>query len=84
MRNSRIPNEFKIGRSGDTARRKNDLEHSQNFRIEILAIFPGAGRHETAVRRALAHNAVAGFPGREWVHGPISYILSVVAGVLHP
>ena len=84
MRNTRIPNEYKIGRSQDAARRKNDLERSQNFSIEILATFPGGGRHETAVRRALAHNAVAGVPGREWVHGPLSYILTVMAGVLHP
>ena len=75
MRNTRIPNEFKIGRSQDTARRKNDLERSQNFSIEIIAILPGAGRFETAVRRALAYNAVVGVPGREWVHGPLSYIL---------
>ncbi len=84
MRNTRIPNEFKIGRSQDTLRRKNDLERSQNFSIEILATLPGAGRYETAIRRALAHNAVSNVPGREWVHGPLCYILTVVASIVYP
>ena len=84
MRNSRIPDQFKVGRSQDVIRRKNDLERSQNFEMEILAIFPDAGRHEIAIHRALAHLAVPEIPGREWFFGPLAGVVAVIVDVAHP
>jgi len=68
MQNSRIPGELKIGRSQCVEDRRHSLQRSQNFRMLVLAVFPGAGNIEGCVHEMLAYCRVAGevAAGREW------------------
>ena len=66
MQNSRILGEVKIGRSSNPENRKRSLQASQNFRMNLLAAFPGAGHMEPRVHNMLAYCRVLDVPGREW------------------
>ena len=66
MRNTRLPGELKIGRSKDARERKQQLQASQNFWIEVLAVFPQMGHLERAVHAKLQHFRMSGVPGTEW------------------
>ena len=66
MQNSRISAEVKIGRSINPDKRRRDLQASQNYRINISAVFPGAGHLEPLVHDMLAYCRVRDVPGREW------------------
>ena len=66
MQNSRLP-ELKIGRSSNVDARRRSLQCSQNYVINVLAIFPAAGHVETVVRKFLSHCRVTGYvAGKEW------------------
>ena len=66
MQNSRLP-ELKIGRSSNVHARRRSLQCSQNFMINVIAIFPQAGHLETIVHKFLAHCRLSGnVAGREW------------------
>ena len=71
MRNARLPEELKIGRSKDARERKQQLQASQNFSIEVLAVFPQMGHLERAVHAKLQHFRMSGVPGTEWFVRPI-------------
>ena len=66
--NTRLPGEYKIGRSADVGARAQALQQSQSFYVRNVASFEGMGHLEGKVRRMLAHcllpREVA--PGREW------------------
>ena len=66
MQNSRIPGEIKIGRSNNVPRRKKDLEQAQNFKMNVLTIFPGKGYLEKEVHKRLKDFQVTGCAGTEW------------------
>ena len=66
MQNSRIPGEFKIGRSKDVRARQKDLQASQNSHMIVHAIFPGSGHLEKRVHDILTACRVQGVPGQEW------------------
>ena len=66
MQNSRIPGEFKIGRSKDARARQKDLQASQNFHMIVHAVFPEAGHLEKRVHDILAAHRVQDAPGAEW------------------
>ena len=66
MQNSRISDEVKVGRSMDPEKRRRALQASQNYRMNILAVFPGAGHLEPLVHGMLAYCRVHDVPGREW------------------
>ena len=78
MANSRITGEYKVGRSKAVEQRREDLHSSQNFRMVIVAIFPGAGDAEGSVHNVLAHSRVHEGPGREWFRASLSDILHAV------
>ena len=66
MQNSRISDEVKIGRSINPETRRRSLQASQNYRMDILAVFPGVGHLEPLVHGMLAYCRVLDVPGREW------------------
>jgi hypothetical protein len=66
MQNPRLPGELKIGRSSNVELRRRSLQSSQNFTIDVLAIFPGAGDLEPLVHKILSNCRVTGVAGREW------------------
>jgi len=66
MQNSCILNEVKIGRSTDPGKRSRILQTSQNYTMDLLAVFPGSGYLESAVHNMLAYCRVRNVPGREW------------------
>ena len=78
MRNTRIPGEYKVGRSKTVEQRREDLQNGQNFRMEIVATFPGAGYAEGLVHDRLAHSRVHEGAGREWFRASLSDILHAV------
>ena len=66
MQNSRIPGELKIGYSKDVERRRKELEAGQNFKMIVLATFPGKGYLEKEVHNHLKEFKVTEGPGNEW------------------
>ena len=66
--NSRLPGEYKIGRSTGVRQRAQGLQRSQSFYIRSVASFEGKGHLEHNVRQMLENcilpREVA--PGREW------------------
>ena len=66
MQNPRLAGELKIGRSSNVELRRRSLQSSQNFTIDVLAIFPGAGDLEPLVHKILSNCRVTGVAGREW------------------
>ena len=72
MQNSRIPGEFKIGRSRDVRARQRDLQASQNYRMIVHAVYPEAGHLERRVHDILADCRVQGAPGTEWFKTTLS------------
>ena len=66
MENSRIPGEIKIGLSNNVERRKKELEAQQNFKMNVLAIFPGKGYLEKRVHDRLREFQVTEGAGNEW------------------
>jgi len=81
MRNARLPGELKIGRSKDARERKHELQRSQNFSIEVLAVFPQMGHLERAVHAKLQHFRVSGVPGTEWFACDLDEAVAAVMAV---
>jgi len=78
MQNSRLP-ELKIGRSNSVELRRRSLQSSQNFTIEVHAIFPGAGHIEPLVHKILSNCRVSGVAGREWFHCSLEAVLGAIS-----
>ena len=66
MTNSRIPGEYKVGRSKQVHTRAKDLDRSQNFEIIILVTYHGLGDQENLIHKSLAQYQVKNCPGAEW------------------
>ena len=81
MRNARLPGELKIGRSKDARERKHELQRSQNFSIEVLAVFPQMGHLERAVHAKLQHFRMSGVPGTEWFACDLDEAVAAVMAV---
>ena len=82
MTNPRIPGEYKVGRSKGVGQRREDMQNGQNFKMVIVATFPGAGYAEGSVHDRLAHSRVNEGPGREWFRASLSDVLHVVGRAL--
>ena len=72
----------KIGKSNNVERRRRELEASQNFRVEILAIFPGKGELDPKVHERLAGCRSTAGAGKEWFNIPVGDGVVVVNKVL--
>ena len=53
MQNSRIPDEYKIGRTSNVEQRRLQLGMCMNFEMVVLATFPLWGHMETDIKRML-------------------------------
>ena len=82
LTNPRIKGEYKVGRSKGVEQRCEDLQNGQNFRMEVVATFPGNGYAEGLVHSRLAHSRVHEGAGREWFSASLSDILHAVGRVL--
>ena len=68
LQNPRIPHEKKVGKSRDPYQRANELSKCQNFKLEILKIYPGQGHLEAIVHKRLSPRKVTEGDGNEWFH----------------
>ena len=82
MQNSRIPDEKKVGRSHDPEQRARELGRSQNFRLQILKIYPGCGHLEATVHRRLKARKVTEGQGEEWFRIDLATIDMIVQGCI--
>ena len=72
----------KIGRSNNVGKRKRSLEASQNFFVNIVATFPGAGHLEQEVHSRLASKRSNKGPGKEWFNLTATRAIDAVNKVL--
>ena len=79
MSNSRIPGEYKIGRSSHPYERAADLQQSHNFNMVVHAIFDGLGHREYDIHCALDAFRIQGYKSREWFAGSLADLLQVIA-----
>ena len=82
MENSRIPGEVKIGCSKDVPRRKKEFEAQQNFRMNVLVIFPGKGYLEKQVHDKLNNFRVTECAGTEWFKCSLGEALAAIDQVM--
>ena len=82
MRTSFDAEHVKIGRSRDVAARAATLESGQNFRVEVLVVFPGKGHLEGSVHAHLDGRRSRLGASREWFAIPVAEAATVVAGAL--
>ena len=68
----------KIGRTSDVAYRLRTLEESHNFRLVLVASFPGYGHLERIVHKHLLKYRSKEGPGREWFNIPAQYAIKVI------
>ena len=78
MTNPRILGEYKVGRSNRVDLRRAGMCASQNFDMELLAVFFDLGRLESLVHAALESKRVQEGPGQEWFKGTFEEIVSAI------
>ena len=66
---------LKIGRAACVETRVRQLETGHNFRLLILATFPGLGHLEPRVHTMLSESRAREGRGREWFHVPLGTVL---------
>ena len=72
----------KIGRSKDPQARKRSLEQSQDFCLEIAAVFPGKGYLEQTVHRKLYSSRSNRGSGKEWFQVALQEAVYVIADAI--
>ena len=70
---------IKVGRTHDVAARICQLESGHNFRLQLLAVFPGLGPFEPKVHALLSNYRATGGRGQEWFQVTLSQALLAVA-----
>ena len=82
MQNSRIPDEKKVGRSHDPEQRARQLGASQNFRLQILKVYPACGHLESTVHKRLKARKVTEGQGEEWFRVDLATLDMIVQGCI--
>ena len=77
MKNSRLPGEYKVGRSKQVDTRAKDLSRSHPFEIIVLVTYHGLGDQETSIHKSLVQFQVKEGPGTEWFRCDIGLITSL-------
>ena len=72
----------KIGRSSNVQRRIRKLEEGHNFRIVLLAVYPGKGQLERHVQQQLKGYQSNFGAGSEWFDLSADYALKVINEVI--
>jgi hypothetical protein len=70
---------FKVGRSGNPARRALELSASMPYHMRVLVTFDGQGYLEDLVHTTLASHRNTAGRGREWFHKSLPLIINAVA-----
>ena len=70
---------LKIGRAACVQTRVQQLEASHNFRLIVLATFPGLGHLEPRVHSLLSESRAREGRGREWFNAPLDTVLHTIA-----
>ena len=78
MRYSTCPRSVKIGRSKDPEKRRRGLQSSQNFFVEIVALFPKVGHLEHIVHAKLHDKRSHDGAGIEWFYATIDEALDTI------
>ena len=73
---------LKIGRAHNTEKRRRQLEQGHAFRMEIVAVFPGAGHLERLIHKKLEGFRNTEGPGTEWFEVDLSVALATIQGEL--
>ena len=73
---------IKVGHAKDVDARVRSLEAGHNFKLQLLAIFPGQGRLERRVHALLSDHRATDGRGQEWFNVTLQQAFSVVASVL--
>ena len=72
----------KVGRTQDVEKRRQQLQSSHNFVMEVVAFFLDAGHLESAVHTALAPHRSSRGAGREWFALDTHAAIAVVTGII--
>ena len=75
---------IKVGRAHDVFARVCQLEGGHNFRLNLLAVFPGQGAVEHGVHAILSKHKATGGRGQEWFQVSLEEALLAVAACVHP
>ena len=70
---------IKVGRTHDVEARICQLEGGHNFRLQLLAVFPGQGRLEHKVHALLSTHRATNGRGQEWFEVTLAQVSSAVA-----
>ena len=70
---------LKIGRAACVETRVRQLEASHNFRLVVLATFPGLGCLESRIHSLLSESRAREGRGREWFCAPLDNVLHTIA-----
>ena len=79
---SRIPGEYKIGRSHNPHERAQELQRGHNFEMIVHAVFPNLGHRELDVHMALRHCRVQAGSSREYFRCCLANVLEVIGLVI--
>lgn len=82
MQNPRIPDEKKVGRSINVEARAKQLSQSQNFRLQILKVYPCQGCLEATVHKRLKPRKVTEGDGQEWFKVDLDTLDMIVQGAI--
>ena len=74
---------IKVGRTHDVNARICQLESGHNFRLQLLAVFPGLGPFEHKVHALLSNYRASGGRGQEWFQITLPQALLAVALCVH-
>ena len=66
-----------IGRASDVAKRLRSLEESHNFRLVLVASFPGYGHIGKLVHKQLSAYRSAEGASNEWFNAPAQYAVKI-------
>ena len=70
---------IKVGRTHDVSARVGQLEGGHNFRLKLLAVFPGLGAQEHKVHTLLKSYRATDGRGKEWFQVTLAQALHAVA-----
>ena len=70
---------IKVGRSHDVSARLGQLEGGHNFRLQLLAVFPGQGGLEHKVHALLKSYRATSGRGQEWFQVTLAQALFAIA-----
>ena len=75
---------LKVGRTHDVSARVGQLEGGHNFRLTLLAVFPGLGAQEHKVHAILKSSRATDGRGKEWFQVTLAQALFAVAKCVQP